>query len=48
MTSQQQRAALQSQIWQIANDVRDAVDGWNFEYPCFNSRCANKTAPGTD
>ena len=30
MTSSQQRAALQRQIWQIANDVRGAVDGWDF------------------
>ena len=26
-----QRAALQRQIWQIANDVRGAVDGWDFK-----------------
>lgn len=31
MTSIQQRAALQSQIWKIANDVRGAVDGWDFK-----------------
>lgn len=31
MTSGQQRAALQRQIWQIANDVRGAVDGWDFK-----------------
>jgi hypothetical protein len=31
MTSIQQRAALQSQIWKIANDVRGAVDGWIYE-----------------
>jgi type I restriction enzyme M protein len=31
MTSTQQRAALQSQIWQIANDVRGTVDGWDFK-----------------
>jgi type I restriction enzyme M protein len=31
MTSTQQRAALQRQIWQIANDVRGAVDGWDFK-----------------
>jgi len=31
MTSQQQRAALQRQIWAIANDVRGAVDGWDFK-----------------
>lgn len=31
MTSSQQRAALQSQIWAIANDVRGAVDGWDFK-----------------
>ena len=30
MTSIQQRAALQSQIWKIANEVRGAVDGWDF------------------
>lgn len=31
MTSNQQRAALQRQIWQIANDVRGAVDGWDLK-----------------
>lgn len=31
MTDIQQRAALQRQIWQIANDVRGAVDGWDFK-----------------
>lgn len=31
MTSTQQRAALQSQIWKIANEVRGAVDGWDFK-----------------
>ena len=31
MTSGQQRAALQRQIWAIANDVRGAVDGWDFK-----------------
>jgi type I restriction-modification system DNA methylase subunit len=27
----QQRSALQSQIWKIANDVRGSVDGWDFK-----------------
>ncbi len=31
MTSIQQRAALQQQIWRIANDVRGSVDGWDFK-----------------
>lgn len=31
MTSSQQPAALQRQIWAIANDVRGAVDGWDFK-----------------
>ena len=31
MTSTQQRAEVQRQIWQIANDVRGAVDGWDFK-----------------
>ncbi len=31
MTSTQQRAALQRQIWQIANAVRGSVDGWDFK-----------------
>lgn len=31
MTSTQQRAKLQSQIWKIANDVRGSVDGWDFK-----------------
>jgi type I restriction enzyme M protein len=31
MTSNQQRAELQRRIWQIANNVRGAVDGWDFK-----------------
>jgi len=31
MTSNEQRKALQRQIWQIANAVRGAVDGWDFK-----------------
>ncbi len=31
MTSTQQRDALQRKIWQIANNVRGAVDGWDFK-----------------
>jgi type I restriction enzyme M protein len=31
MTSAQQRAELHRRIWQIANDVRGAVDGWDFK-----------------
>lgn len=31
MSSIQQRAELQRRIWQIANDVRGAVDGWDFK-----------------
>ena len=31
MTSSQQRAELQRRIWQIANEVRGAVDGWDFK-----------------
>lgn len=31
MTSAQQSAALRNQIWKIANDVRGAVDGWDFK-----------------
>jgi len=31
MTHTQQRAELQRRIWQIANDVRGAVDGWDFK-----------------
>ena len=30
-TSINQRAALQAQIWKIANGVRGAVDGWDFK-----------------
>src|SRR5690554_6481289 len=32
MTSTSQRAALQSKIWKIANDVRGSVDGWDFKH----------------
>jgi type I restriction enzyme M protein len=31
MTSAQQRAELQRQIWHIANEVRGSVDGWDFK-----------------
>jgi len=31
MTSIQQRTNLHNKIWQIANDVRGAVDGWDFK-----------------
>lgn len=31
MTGNEQRAALQRQIWAIANDVRGSVDGWDFK-----------------
>lgn len=31
MTGQQQRDELHRQIWRIANDVRGAVDGWDFK-----------------
>ena len=31
MTSVQQRADLQRQIWQIANVVRGSIDGWDFK-----------------
>ncbi len=31
MTSTNQRAELQNQIWKIANDVRGSVDGWDFK-----------------
>jgi type I restriction enzyme M protein len=31
MIGAQQRAALQRKIWDIANDVRGAVDGWDFK-----------------
>jgi len=31
MSTIQQRAELQSQIWKIANDVRGSVDGWDFK-----------------
>ncbi len=31
MTSTDQRAELQAKIWKIANDVRGAVDGWDFK-----------------
>lgn len=31
MTSTQQRAELQRRIWQIADNLRGAVDGWDFK-----------------
>ncbi|MGH1335124.1 MAG: type I restriction-modification system subunit M [Aureispira sp.] len=32
MTSNNQRAELQNQIWKIANEVRGSVDGWDFKH----------------
>lgn len=32
MTSINQRAELQAQIWRIANEVRGSVDGWDFKH----------------
>lgn len=31
MSTKEQRAKLQSQIWSIANDVRGSIDGWDFK-----------------
>ncbi len=31
MSSSNQRAELQAQIWKIANDVRGSIDGWDFK-----------------
>ena len=31
MSEEAQRKALQNQIWSIANEVRGAVDGWDFK-----------------
>lgn len=31
MTSTIQKQELQNKIWKIANDVRGAVDGWDFK-----------------
>ena len=31
MTGEQQREKLRSEIWKIANEVRGAVDGWDFK-----------------
>lgn len=31
MTTIIQRAELQAKIWKIANEVRGAVDGWDFK-----------------
>ena len=44
MTSAQQRAALQRQIWAIANDVRGAVDGWDFKQ-CTHELASRRLAP---
>ncbi|MCB8923131.1 MAG: type I restriction-modification system subunit M [Ardenticatenaceae bacterium] len=56
MTSTQQRAELQRQIWQIANDVRGSVDGWDFKqyvlgtlfYRFISENFANYIAGGDD
>ena len=31
MTKEQERAELHRIIWQIANDLRGSVDGWDFK-----------------
>jgi len=31
MTKEQERAELHRAIWQIANDLRGSVDGWDFK-----------------
>lgn len=31
MNKEQQRAALHKTIWQVANDLRGSVDGWDFK-----------------
>lgn len=31
MTKEQQRAELHKTIWQVANDLRGSVDGWDFK-----------------
>ena len=31
MTREEQRAELPRVIWQIANDLRGSVDGWDFK-----------------
>ena len=31
MTKEQERAELHRVIWQIANDLRGSVDGWDFK-----------------
>ncbi len=56
MTSNQQRAELQRQIWQIANDVRGSVDGWDFKqyvlgtlfYRFISENFANHISGGDD
>ncbi|MDD2966240.1 MAG: type I restriction-modification system subunit M [Desulfovibrionaceae bacterium] len=56
MTTLQQRAELHSQIWKIANDVRGAVDGWDFKqyvlgalfYRFLSENFANYIAGGDD
>ena len=37
MTSAAQRQELQSKIWKIANEVRGAVDGWDFKQFVFGT-----------
>ena len=41
MTSNIQRAQLQAQIWKIANEVRGAVDGWDFKQFVFRVSCVH-------
>lgn len=45
MTSTQQRAELQCRNWQVADDVRGAVDGWDSKHAIL-VKIANRGANG--
>ena len=50
MTGQQQREKLRSEIWKIANEVRGAVDGWDFKQFVLGTlfyRFISETSPTT-
>ena len=47
MTEQAQRQELHSKIWKIADDVRGAVDGWDFkQYSSKGKRIYVQTSNG--
>lgn len=48
MTKEQGRDELHRAIWQIANDLRGSVDGWDFKAYVFANRQYSSPGGSTD